>query len=610
MTDLKTNFKARIILKEDLSTEEVAYIESKISNLAEKYDMYRHADGITYSKREPYKGLDDFHAGIAFCVSLNKKEYRNYFSAIYSYSYLEGVRYNAITNESILMFKNVEQEESEDLSGLESVLEDAIEIAVRFHKGQKDKNNEPYILHSLRVMMNCSSHEEKIVAVLHDVLEDTSCTEAYLEGVLESDRLLNAIKAITRYPDEKYFDYICRLKNNELARKVKIADLIDNVSRVGASGSLRKRYYKALGILCDINTSGDKENAASYAKILKDDWNRQQQFVQILAETVKKEELNLDELEFVAECKETNERVAFTLGDLYGWDDETIYLDTSIYFENEKPKKLNWDIIICDRFARRMNPEFNVHIRSSVDVDVIEPIKLISCRKYNGYYFSARFSDGVTRTGCLSAAFKPWNKIPFYEDEFRLAEVWPHGLKVKEDFVAAKTLLEVSKEYVHCGCTAEEYSAERFQKVRNIPHSTKPFGGFWASPFSRLAYGWEWFCKQNEYYRKGESEKKFAFCLDVDANVFRIETVADFRRLPMIETAEETELIDFEECRRQGIDAIEYDYSTSHVRWKFDKRYTEEDGEELDKLLLGWDCDSIIILNPKIIVQESIHTVR
>ena len=249
MTDLKTNFKARIILKEDLSTEEVAYIESKISNLAEKYDMYRHADGITYSKREPYKGLEDFHAGISFCVTLNRKEYRNYFSAIFSYSYLEGVRYNAITNESILMFKNVEQEESEDLPGLESVLEDAIEIAVRFHKGQKDKNDEPYIFHPMRVMMNCNTYEEKIVAVLHDVLEDTQCTEAYLEGVLESDELLDAVKAITRKPDEKYFDYINRVKENSIARTVKIADLTDNLSRKGASYSLRERYCKALQIL-------------------------------------------------------------------------------------------------------------------------------------------------------------------------------------------------------------------------------------------------------------------------------------------------------------------------------------------------------------------------
>lgn len=249
MTDLKTNFKARTILKEDLSTEEVAYIESKISNLAEKYDMYRHADGITYSKREPYKGLDDFHAGIAFCVSLNKKEYRNYFSAIYSYSYLEGVRHNAITNESILLFKNVEQEESEDLPGLESVLGDAIEIAVRFHKGQKDKNDEPYIFHTMRVMMNCHTNEEKIVAVLHDVLEDTQCTEAYLEGVLESVELLDAVRAITRNSDENYFDYINRVKENPIARIVKIADLTDNLSRKGASNSLRERYCKALKIL-------------------------------------------------------------------------------------------------------------------------------------------------------------------------------------------------------------------------------------------------------------------------------------------------------------------------------------------------------------------------
>lgn len=99
---------------------------------------------------------------------------------------------------------------------------------------------------------NCSSHEEKIVAVLHDVLEDTSCTETYLEGVLESDELLDAVKAITRNPNEKYFAYINRVKENSLARTVKIADLTDNLSRDGISSSLRERYEKSLGILCEI----------------------------------------------------------------------------------------------------------------------------------------------------------------------------------------------------------------------------------------------------------------------------------------------------------------------------------------------------------------------
>ncbi len=251
------NFKARIILKEELSAEEVAFIESKISKLAERFDMRRHADGVTYSKKPPYKGIDDLHDGCAFCLELSGK-YEKYFSAIYYYSYFEGTMGDLITGETISMFKTVKQERTEEIPGLEAVLEDAIEVAVRFHKGQKDKNNEPYILHPLRVMMKCDSYKEKIVAVLHDVLEDTSCTEAYLEGVLESDELLDAVKAITRKLEENYFDYINRVKENSLARTVKIADLTDNLSREGASHSLRERYCKALKILgADIEKSSD-----------------------------------------------------------------------------------------------------------------------------------------------------------------------------------------------------------------------------------------------------------------------------------------------------------------------------------------------------------------
>ena len=132
----------------------------------------------------------------------------------------------------------------------DEILEAAIEVAVQFHKGQKDKNNEPYILHPLRVMMNCASYDEKIVAVLHHVLEDTSCTDEYLMVMLKSEELLDAIKTLTRKRDEHYFDYINRIKGNALAVTVKKSDLEDNLSRAGASAGLRKRYYDALQVLC------------------------------------------------------------------------------------------------------------------------------------------------------------------------------------------------------------------------------------------------------------------------------------------------------------------------------------------------------------------------
>ena len=130
-------------------------------------------------------------------------------------------------------------------------LESAIEIAMQFHKCQKDMNGEPYILHPLRVMMKMGTFEEKVVGVLHDVLEDTECSIEYINARCEfSKDIVDALLAITRMSGEKYFEYVERLNKNSLARKVKVADLVDNLSRTGAPISLRKRYYKALGILC------------------------------------------------------------------------------------------------------------------------------------------------------------------------------------------------------------------------------------------------------------------------------------------------------------------------------------------------------------------------
>ena len=102
---------------------------------------------------------------------------------------------------------------------LKNLLSDAIGIANSFHAGQRDKNDEIYILHPLRVMFQMDAYEEKIVAVLHDVLEDTDCTIKYLQDRDFSEDILLALVTITRKADEKYMEYIERVKTNELARK-------------------------------------------------------------------------------------------------------------------------------------------------------------------------------------------------------------------------------------------------------------------------------------------------------------------------------------------------------------------------------------------------------
>ena len=76
------------------------------------------------------------------------------------------------------VYKTIKEYESD-------ALEMAISIAIQFHKWQKDMNGEPYILHPLRVMMKMETFEEKVVGVLHDILEDTECSIEYINARCE-----------------------------------------------------------------------------------------------------------------------------------------------------------------------------------------------------------------------------------------------------------------------------------------------------------------------------------------------------------------------------------------------------------------------------------------
>ena len=108
-------------------------------------------------------------------------------------------------------------------------LEDAIALAARAHRGQVDKSGEPYILHSLRVMLKQESEAARIVAVLHDVVEDTAVSINGLRAAGFDDEICDAIDSLTRRPDEIYEDMIARVAANPIARRVKLADLEDNM---------------------------------------------------------------------------------------------------------------------------------------------------------------------------------------------------------------------------------------------------------------------------------------------------------------------------------------------------------------------------------------------
>ncbi len=113
----------------------------------------------------------------------------------------------------------------------EELLNKAIKIADKAHKGQTDKYGAPYIAHVLRVTNYGKTLDEKIVGALHDVVED--CPEFdfdYLRSEGFPEHILFAVKCVTKLnPDEDYEDFVKRTEKSELAIAVKLNDLRDNM---------------------------------------------------------------------------------------------------------------------------------------------------------------------------------------------------------------------------------------------------------------------------------------------------------------------------------------------------------------------------------------------
>ena len=111
-----------------------------------------------------------------------------------------------------------------------STLARAIEIATEAHKGQVDKAGNEYIGHPLRVMEMGKTEEEKIVGILHDVVEDTDWSFERLEAEGFAPEIIAALKCVTKISEnENYDSFIERVKKNPLATAVKINDLTDNM---------------------------------------------------------------------------------------------------------------------------------------------------------------------------------------------------------------------------------------------------------------------------------------------------------------------------------------------------------------------------------------------
>jgi (p)ppGpp synthase/HD superfamily hydrolase len=116
-----------------------------------------------------------------------------------------------------------------------STLERAIEIAALAHRDQTDKAGNPYIAHPIRVALGfirSGDESRAIIAVLHDVIEDSDVTAADLLSEGFSNAIVEAVEALSRHEGESYDAFIERAASNPLAKPVKIADLLDNMDAV------------------------------------------------------------------------------------------------------------------------------------------------------------------------------------------------------------------------------------------------------------------------------------------------------------------------------------------------------------------------------------------
>jgi len=108
-------------------------------------------------------------------------------------------------------------------------IEEAIRIAVDAHRGQRDRGGAPYILHPLRMMLRVHTDAERMAAVLHDVVEDSAWTLDDLRARGFADEVVAAVDALSRREGEDYGAFVERAAAHPVARRVKLADLEDNL---------------------------------------------------------------------------------------------------------------------------------------------------------------------------------------------------------------------------------------------------------------------------------------------------------------------------------------------------------------------------------------------
>lgn len=130
----------------------------------------------------------------------------------------------------------------------------AMQIAFNAHKDQLDKSDVPYIFHPMYLAEQMDTEEECIVALLHDVVEDSDMTFEQLEKEFSAN-VISVLKLLTHDKAVDYMDYVKEIKKNPIATKVKIADLTHNsdLSRLNVITEKdlkrKEKYQKALDLL-------------------------------------------------------------------------------------------------------------------------------------------------------------------------------------------------------------------------------------------------------------------------------------------------------------------------------------------------------------------------
>lgn len=158
-----------------------------------------------------------------------------------------------------------------------------------------------------------------------------------------------------------------------------------------------------------------------------------------------------------------------------------------------------------------------------------------------------------------------------------------YGTKKINEFRLSWRYKILSETYIHYG--HRWFEKDLYTQIRNRKYFAKPFGGLWASNVNSK-FGWKDWCKVEEF-RDCDKENSFSFTLSDNAKILRIKSIRDIENLPIVDRKSSWICLDFEQLSKD-YDVIEANISNS---------------DELYFALYGWDCDSILVMNPDVIQE-------